>query len=170
MKQIFQVGRFIAYFLVGLLAYYFVARASAYVLGNILAALVGAVIVGLIGGLVAGLRSQPPIDGTWSWRLKAGSSWCMGAILGGPLLSFLVMTPFLPNDVDGESPIIRIIQKLILVCLPNDPYCKEQQYYGTMFLMILLSVVIGALGAIAGGELARRRYVGKGRSGIRSAD
>jgi hypothetical protein len=173
MKQIFQVGRFATYFLVGLFTCYSIITATGHfeaVFHNALAAFLGALVVGLLGGLVAIFRSRPSIDSSWSWRSGAGFSWLAGGLLGGVLLSFLLTTPLMPPTPNGDSRMVRIIQKIILVCLPNDEGCRRGQYYGTEVLVVLIPLLIGALGAIAGGELARRRYVGKGRSGIRSAD
>jgi hypothetical protein len=173
MKQIFQVGRFATYFLVGLLACYSIITATGHfeaVFNNTLAAFLGALVVGLLGGLVAIFRSRPSIDSSWSWRSGAGFSWLAGGLLGGVLLSFLLTTPLMPPTPNGDSRMVRIIEKTIVVCLPNDEGCKKEQHHGTEVFETLIPLFIGALGAIAGGELARRRYVGKGRSGIRSAD
>lgn len=173
MQRVLQIGQWMGYFLVGLLGCYSfsvaIARQDEF-FEAIFSAGLAATVVAVVGGLIAGWRSALPPTGKFQHRLKAGGSWVAGAIGGGGiLLPFLVVTPFLAKTAHGDSRISRIIQKIILVCLPDDRACGEQQYYGTIALVIVFYFLVGFVGAIVCGELARRRYVDRLKS-IAAAD
>jgi hypothetical protein len=162
MPRIWQIGQWMGYFLIGLLGCYSfsvaIARQDEFFEAMFSAGL-AATVVAVVGGLIAGWRSALPLTGKFQHRLKAGGSWVAGAIGGGGMLPFLVVTPFLAKTAHGDSRVSRIIQKIILVCLPNDRGCASQQYYGTIALVIFFYLFVGFVGAIVCGELARRRYV-----------